>query len=129
MKTLSVVQKYRRGMFFWMALYVLALFSSIYAIRYLQPQGVLLYALAVLPALPIGGSLWVVDRYITRSDEYIRAIMSRAFVISTGILLFLATVWGFLEGNAGIPHFSLIWVYPVFWMIFGVVQTICAKVS
>lgn len=132
MKTLSVVQKYLLGMALWMGLYVVALFSSIYTIRTQAPQGLLLYVLAVLPALPIGGSLWVVERYIAKSDEYVRAIMSRTFVISTGVLLFLLTVCGFLEENAGLMHFELIWAYPAFWIIFAVVQTInrmvCAEI-
>src|SRR5690606_19175787 len=95
MKNLSVIRKYVLGMTLWMSLYAVALFVSIYTIRTLSPQGVSLYALAVLPALPIGGSLWVVLRYIEKADEYVRALMSRAFVLTTGILLFLTTVWGF----------------------------------
>lgn len=122
MKNLSVIQKYLFGMTFWMVLYATALFASILTIKSQQPQGAILYALAVMPALPIGGTLWVVLRYIEKADEYVRAMMSRTFVITTGVLLFLTTVWGFLESNAGIPHFPLMWVFPVFWMIFAAVQ-------
>lgn len=122
MKNLSVAQKYMLGMALWMGLYAVVLVCVIKTLNAQQPEGVLLYVLTVLPALPIGGSLWVVLRYISKADEYVSAVLSRNLVMTTGILLFLTTVWGFLESWASVPHFPLMWVFPVFWMIFIVVQ-------
>lgn len=126
MKSLSVNTKYTLGMLFWMTLYAVALTCSILAIRAYSPTGALLYALAVLPALPIGGSIWVFLRSLEKMDEYLRAVMSGRFITTTGILLFVCTAWGFLENNAGAHEFSLYLVYPVFWAIFGIVGALSA---
>ncbi|EGF89226.1 putative membrane protein [Asticcacaulis biprosthecium C19] len=119
MKTSSPNTQYAIGMSFWMALYVAALFGSIFLIKGLQPTGPLLYVLAVAPALPIGGTIVVFLRYIDAVDEYVRAVTTRRFVIATGLTLFLCTAWGFMEDNAGAPEFSLYLVYALFWGLYG----------
>jgi len=121
--------RYTMGLSVWMALYVAALFTSILSIRSLHPSGVPLYGLAVLPALPIGGSIWVFLRYIEAVDEYVRGVLVRRFIIATGLTLFLCTAWGFVEENAGAHHFSLYLVYPLFWMMFGLASAFLRKAS
>ena len=120
MKTLSPNAQYTIGMLLWMTLYAGALILSVTWLRMQQPTGLLLYVLAVLPAFPVGGSIWVVLRHIDRVDEYIRAMLTRRFITATGLTLFACTAWGFLENNAGAHEFSLYLVYPFFWMMFAV---------
>lgn len=121
MTTHSPDREYRIGLSAWMVGYAALLTLSILIIRAYSPQGFLLYALAVSPSLPIGGSIWQMLRYMDRCDEYVRAIVTRRFVLATGVTLFLCTAWGFLEINAGLPHLDLYLVYPLFWASFGAV--------
>lgn len=120
MKSHSPDREYRIGLSAWMVAYAALLTLSILIIRAQSPQGLLLYALAVAPSLPIGGTIWQMLRYMDRCDEYVRAIVTRRFVLATGVTLFLCTAWGFLESNAGLPHVDLYLVYPLFWGSFGV---------
>ena len=121
--------RYTIGMTIWMALYVAALFGSITVIQSQAPTGPLLYLLAVLPALPIGGTILTFLAYIERVDEYLRAILVKRFIIATGLTLFICTAWGFLENNAGAHHFSLYLVYPLFWGLFGATSLILRQAS
>jgi len=121
--------RYTIGMTIWMALYVAALFGSITLIQSQAPTGPLLYLLAVLPALPIGGTILTFLAYIGRVDEYLRAVLVRRFIIATGLTLFICTAWGFIEENAGGHHFSLYLVYPLFWGLFGLTSLIMRQAS
>lgn len=115
-------REYLIGLSAWMVAYAALLTLSILIIRAQSPQGLVLYALAVSPSLPIGGTIWQVLRYLDRCDEYVRAIVTRRFVLATGVTLFLCTAWGFLESNAGLAHVDLYLVYPLFWGSFGVIS-------
>ncbi len=129
MKNLSVNTQYVVGISVCMALYVAALFGSILLIRDQHPAGPLLWFIAVLPALPIGGTIVVFLRYIEQVDEYVRGVVLKRFIVATGLTLFLCTAWGFLEDNAGLHHFSLYLVYPLFWMMFALASAIYRKAS
>ncbi len=126
---LSVNARYVVGLSLSMALYVAALFGSIFLIQSQHPTGPWLWFLAVLPALPIGGTIVVFLRYIDAVDEYVRGVVIKRFVAATGLTLFLCTAWGFLEDNAGLHHFSLYLVYPLFWMMFGLASAFYRKAS
>lgn len=121
--------RYVLGLSFWMALYVAALFGSILSIKSQHPTGLLLDAIAVLPALPVGGAIWVFLKYMEAVDEYVRGVLVRRFVIATGLTLFICTAWGFVEENAGGHHFSLYLVYPLFWGLFGLTSAVLRKAS
>lgn len=128
MQNLSVNAKYTIGISFWMVLYACALFFSIDTIKAMNPTGPLLYLLAVLPALPIGGTIVVFLRYIDKVDEYVRGVVLKRFILATGLTLFVTTAWGFLEGNANAHHFSLYLVYPLWWGSFGFASIFYRKV-
>jgi hypothetical protein len=125
----SPAARYSFGMAIWMVLYVAALFGSILLIKAQNPTGPLLYGLAVLPALPIGGTILTFLDYIKRVDEYMRAMLVKRFIIATGLTLFLCTAWGFMEENAGAHHFSLYLVYPLFWALFGLTSLIMRQAA
>jgi hypothetical protein len=127
MKTQSPARQYTLSMIFWMVLYVAAVVFDGFYFRNRTPLGIpqsLLYIFAVMPAFPIGGSILAMLRFIEQSDEYVRAYMSRRFILTTGLTLFITTAWGFLQNYAGLQHFDLYYVYILFWFCFGIVSAI-----
>jgi hypothetical protein len=78
------------------------------------------YFVAVAPALPIGGVVWAMLRFIGRSDEFVRALTAKRFIVASGAVYALATAWGFLELYAGVPDFPLYLTFPVFCGALGV---------
>lgn len=120
MPKMSANTQYTIGISGTMLGYAAALFASILTLKaHPELSGPVLWAIAVLPALPIGASIWVFLRYIDQVDEYVRAVTLKRFIVATGLTLFACTAWGFLEENAGAHHFSLYLVYPVFWALYG----------
>ena len=126
LQTKSPATKYTLGMILWMSLYAVAIVFNGFYFRHHTPTGPLLYALAILPALPVGGSIWAVLRFIEKSDEYVRSVMARRFIVTTGLTLFICTAYGFLENYAGVQHFDLYYVYMLFWICFGLVGAFTA---
>ncbi len=124
MKTRSPVADYTIGIIFWMTLYVAAIvFDGFYfRNRFGTPTSPLLYVFAVLPSIPIGGTILVMLRYIKKADEYVSALITHRFIVATGLTLFICSAWGFLENYANVQHFDLYYVYILFWMSFGVVS-------
>ncbi len=125
MKNLSPGTRYTIGFLFWMSLYMAAIvFDGFYFNRHSFgiPQAPWLYVFAVMPALPIGGTIWVFLRFLDESDEFVRAIMTRRFIIATGLTLFISIAWGFLQNYAGVWRCDLYNVYMLFWISFGVVS-------
>src|SRR5271154_5980623 len=81
-----------------MAVYLLFLFISQWTFHHLHPSGFVVYLLAVLPALPLVGSLAVVGLYIAEeSDEFERSILVQSMVWGLGGALSVSTIWGSLE--------------------------------
>ncbi len=64
-----------------MALYVIFLFIAQWTFHHLHPSGIIVYLLAVLPALPLVGSLAIVGLYIAEeSDEFERSIIVQSML-------------------------------------------------
>lgn len=116
-------QRYRASLMPLMALYVVLLFGVISLIREQPVTGLLRYALALLPALPLVGVLWTMGRYILEEqDEYIRWLAVRAMLVATGLVLAVSTVWGFLEALADAPHIPAYLWFPLWCGGLGVGQ-------
>jgi len=83
--------------------------------------GALAYAVAVLPALPIVGMVLVFSRYLAEeSDEYLRMKFNRQVLIATGLMLTVATIWGFLERFGLVSHVDASWAGFLWVFGFGV---------
>ena len=96
---------YNRRMLIWSFTYMIALFAAIMLFKQTKPDGPLLWVIAILPALPIIYFIWALGRYLVdESDEYIRMKQISAALFATGLLLVLATLWGFLEMFGVAPH-------------------------
>lgn len=108
---------YNRRMLIWSFAYVIALFLAVSVHSQLKPTGPMLWAIAVLPAFPILYFVWALGRYLVEeTDEYIRMKHVLAALFATGLLLVLATVWGFLETFDVAPHVPAWAAIPV-WAI------------
>ena len=78
-------------------------------------RGPAIWAIAVLPALPLLYVFWIIGRYLAEQhDEYLRLLEVRKALVATGLTLAIATVLGFLEIYAALPHVPLFYV-PVIW--------------
>ena len=99
------VRRYNRRSLIWAFSYVVALMFAITVFNSLQPTGPLLWLLALLPSLPILYLVWTMGRYLAEeTDEYLRMRTVHAALFATGLLLSVATIWGFLENFGVVPH-------------------------
>ena len=81
-----------------MGLYFILLVGAIRLFRQDPPEGMLAYVVAIAPALPVIGVFWAVMRLIVEeTDEFIRLLHVRQFMVATGFCLTVVTVWQFLQ--------------------------------
>lgn len=81
--------------------------------------------LSLLPTLPALGMIWAMARYvIEESDEYLRARTVNAALTATGLLLGIATFWGFLTTFGVAPHVPMWAVVPVWAIGLGIGQLV-----
>lgn len=103
--------------------YMIALFVAILATDALKPTGAPAYALAVLPSLPLVYMVYAKGRYLTdETDEYLKMKAVIAALFGTGVLLVVATVWGFLESFKLVSHQPSWWAVPVWAIGLGIGQ-------
>ncbi len=77
--------------------------------------------LAAVVSAPVIGQLWATLALMRESDEFVRAVTAKQFIVSAGLAMALATFWGFAETFATAPHLPAWLVYAAFWAIFGCV--------
>lgn len=83
-----------------------------------KPAG---WVLAAAVSAPIAGQIWATLSLMRESDEFVRAVTAKQFIVSAGIAMVGATLWGFGETFAGAPHLPAWLVYPLFWAAYGAV--------
>src|SRR5580698_5359693 len=94
-----------------MLVYLIFLFVAQWTFHHLHPVGPVVYLLAILPALPLIGSLAIVGLYIAEeSDEFERSILVQSMLWGLGGALSVGTIWGSLEDFANAPHVSMFYV-------------------
>jgi len=104
------------------AVYVLVSLAIIHYLVRSHPTGPILYVLAVLPAIPIIGSIVVVGLYLSEEkDEFLRTVFERSLLWGMGGTLAMTSTCGFLEMFAHVHLTSryvspLFWVFPFFWI-------------
>ena len=97
--------RYLRRLLVVMTLYVVVLVPVTYVVRRDLVSGWVVYVLAVLPALPIIGVLYVILRLVVEmKDEYQRLLMVKQLFWATGLTLSITTIWGFLESYAAVER-------------------------
>ena len=78
------------------------------------------WVIALAVAFPVAGQIWATIRLLRDSDEYVRALLAKRFVLAAGAAMALFSAWGFAESYADAPHAPGWLVYPLFWAAYGV---------
>ena len=79
------------------------------------------WALALAVSAPVIGQIWATLALMRESDEFVRAVVAKQFILAAGAAMALASVWGFGESYAAAPHIPVWMIYPLFWGCFGVI--------
>ena len=79
------------------------------------------WALALVVSAPVIGQIWATLSLMRESDEFVRALVAKQFIVASGLAMAVASVWGFGESYAQAPHIPAWLIYPLFWACFGVV--------
>jgi hypothetical protein len=112
---------YNRRMLPLSAAYVVVLLGAILLHQRYHVTGPALYVIAVLPSLPLVGIVWALGRFLVEeTDEYQRTLAVRKMLVATGFMLVVATIWGFLEEFALVPHLPAYWAFIIWCFGLGV---------
>ena len=79
------------------------------------------WVLAAAATAPVIGQIWATLTLMRDSDEFVRAVTAKQFILAAGLAMALSVLWGFGESFAGAPHVPAWLIYPLFWACFGVV--------
>jgi len=80
------------------------------------------WALALTVAAPIAGQIWATLSFMRDSDEFVRAVTAKQFIVAAGVAMAAFSAWGSGESFAGAPHAEGWMIYPLFWAVFGCVS-------
>ncbi len=80
------------------------------------------WGLALAVSAPVIGQIWATLSLMRESDEFVRAIVAKQFILASGLAMAVASVWGFGESYAGAYHLPAWLIYPLFWGCFGLVS-------
>jgi hypothetical protein len=78
-------------------------------------------ALALTVSAPLAGQIWAILAYMRDSDEFVRGLMAKRFIVASGIAIALASAWGFMEIYAHAKHVSASLIFPLFCAAYGAV--------
>ena len=111
------------------AFYGAMLGGAVVAINHLELSFQIKAVLSVLTAAPLLFIIWAVGELLAdpKMDEFERMIMVRCSLYATGLVMAVATVWGFLENFAEVPDFPLYMMFPLFWFFFGLVNPLVRR--
>jgi len=84
-----------------------------------KPAG---WGLAAAISAPVIGQLWATLSLMRESDEFVRAVAAKQFILAAGLAMALATFWGFAEMFANAPHLPGWLIYAAFWGLYGLVS-------
>jgi hypothetical protein len=114
-------KKYRIRALLFMSGYVAVNVAAIFG-AFDDVRGAGAWALALVVAAPVVGHIWAFLVYIRDSDEFMRGVMAKRFIVAAGIAIALVSTWGFLEVYAHASHAPGFLVYPLFWLAMGLVS-------
>jgi len=80
------------------------------------------WALALTVSAPVVGQIWATLSLMRESDEFVRAVVAKQFILASGLAMAVASVWGFGESYADAYHLPAWLIYPLFWGCFGLVS-------
>ena len=79
------------------------------------------WVLALVVSAPVAGQMWATLSLMNESDEFVRSLTAKQFIIAAGIAMALFSTWGFAESYADAPHAPGWLIYPLFWGVYGFV--------
>ena len=79
------------------------------------------WLLAAAVTAPVAGQIWTTLAVMRDSDEFVRAVMAKQFILAAGVAMALFTGWGFAESFADAPHAEGWLIYPLFWSALGLI--------
>lgn len=80
------------------------------------------WVLAAVLSAPVIGQIWATLALMRESDEFVRGVTAKQFIVAAGLAMAVATFWGFGESFAGAPHIQAWLIVPLFWAMYGVVS-------
>lgn len=80
------------------------------------------WVLAAVLSAPVIGQIWATLALMRESDEFVRGVTAKQFIVAAGLAMAVATFWGFGESFAGAPHMQTWLIVPLFWAMYGVVS-------
>jgi cytochrome c-type biogenesis protein CcmH/NrfF len=105
--------------------YIGAVFGAAMVLDDGDPVSLITLAVAALPAIFILLMLRAVWTYINQVDEVARHDHVEAMLVALFVMLAIGGSWGLVEMfNASVPRLSIFWVFPGFFMIYGLVAVI-----
>ncbi len=103
----------------YMALMFLVMFGALDRIQNTPAA----WVLAAVATAPVIGQIWATLSLMRESDEFVRAVTAKQFILAAGLAMAVAVLWGFGESFAGAPHIPAWFIYPLFWACFAVAAT------
>jgi hypothetical protein len=115
------LRTYNRRVLTAFALYGLAMIGGGTLYDRLQPEGLVLWLLALAPLAPLLGAIWAMVRYYRdEDDEFLRHRAVVGALVGLLLVLVLGTTWGFLEMYGLVPHVWNWWVFPIWAVGLGI---------
>ena len=121
-------RRYQRRMLVAAAVYMLTLIAAIGVHDHFHPTGVLAYAVAIAPAIPLIAVIIGLGVYLREEpDEFLRAVQAEGALWATGGTLAAASVWGFLETFELAPHVPSWAGFPLWCLLLAPGQIIARR--
>lgn len=99
------------------AAYIAAIFLAVRVLPKNAPPGIESVAIALVPGIAVLGMIWGFARLLVElDDEYLRLLEVRKALVSLGVTLTVASVWGLLETFTTVPRLPVFWIFPI-WAI------------
>ena len=123
----KAAKRYQQRMALVMTSYVLLIFGVEHYVSHFHPQGAALYAMSLMPMLPVAGIMVAVGRYLKEEvDEYKRYQLVRSMLWATGATLVLTAGSDFLRSFANTSALPPFATFVIFWLMLAVAQAVQA---
>jgi hypothetical protein len=114
-------KRYNRRGIIAMPIYIVLIFLASYVHRHNHPSRSLAILISILPSIPLVAFVATAGLYLKEeTDEFLRSIFQQSVLWSMGLILAITSVWGLLEMLADVPHLPIFYIFPAFWVFFGI---------
>ena len=94
--------------------YLIAVAGARWLVPHDAPADPMTIAVALVPGLAVLAWIWAMGKYLIElSDEYLRMLEVRKFLIATGVTLAGTSIWGFVELFTDVPRLPVFYVFPI----------------